>query len=317
MNEIIPKCFEKLFGDNTYYIGESIVLDHSKCCSPTFLNEKVPHGLGKLYNNNTKKLVYEGQFKYGRKDGLGLEYNYEPGACYYKNGLWKYGNLFYGSSYNKNNVKTFEGKWENNVIKEGKAFDEYGILEFEGKFQNYYNNNKDLLYSSFNHTDETWENYRQKVFKILEKEKKVIEKQRKILQKENKFIEKQRTKKIIEFCTQKKIMKQQLKWAEEFNDKIFADFGSIDPKTKELVIYIDKTKDFGLIKMRGRIKDLIIYIKEEYCNLLDKINLKYKQTNIKRRDLIPKIKNFIIDKDKQDYKFKKYYELFYEDCCGN
>lgn len=82
-----------------------------------FIRMRQPFGFGTIYHESGKK-SYEGNLRYGIKNGFGTSYYFRTGykhyEGYHKNDR-KHG---YGISYNSNGEKRFEGKWEEDMAPE-------------------------------------------------------------------------------------------------------------------------------------------------------------------------------------------------------
>ena len=124
-------------------------------------------GKGKEYTNYNKKLVFEGEYKKGKRNGMGKEYDYEDtllfegeylnnkrhgnGKEYFSNGNVKFegkylnGKKWTGIGYDKNNKKMFEIENGKGHIKGYIDFNDYSI--FEGEYLNGEKNGKGKEYS--------------------------------------------------------------------------------------------------------------------------------------------------------------------------
>ena len=92
--------------------------------------------INELKNKISKKLIYEGEYKYGRKNGKGKEYNHLGGLIFegeYKDGK-KNGMI---KEYNKIGELIFEGEYKDDKKNgKGKEYNRYGELIFEGEYKN-------------------------------------------------------------------------------------------------------------------------------------------------------------------------------------
>ena len=89
---------------------------------------------GKEYESKNKQLIFEGEYKNGKREGIGKEYNYKNSVIFegeYKNGK-REGK---GKEYNDDNKLIFEGEYINgkrNGI--GKLFYKDGRVQFKGEY---------------------------------------------------------------------------------------------------------------------------------------------------------------------------------------
>ena len=88
---------------------------------------------GRLYDANSKKLLYIGEFLNGKKNGKGKEY-YENGKLKFEGEFLKGKRNGKGKEYYENGKLTFEGKYLNGEKKEGKEYYKDGHLKFEGEY---------------------------------------------------------------------------------------------------------------------------------------------------------------------------------------
>ena len=107
------------------------------------------NGNVKIYKLNTNLLLYEGEYKNGKKNGKGKEY-YNNGEIIFE-GIFKRGKkIGIGKEYlncNKKLYLIFEGEYKNgNKNGKGKEFDKNGEVEFEGEYKNGKRNGKGIIY---------------------------------------------------------------------------------------------------------------------------------------------------------------------------
>ena len=121
----------KLFN---YYINEKYYIGHIIQCDP--------HGMGVLYNKNNN-IIYEGEFAFGKIEGIGKAYNDED----YYIGQFANSNLNgKGIIYNLDDTIKFEGTFENGKCKEGR-FNYSDGSYYIGEFMNDYKHGKGKLYN--------------------------------------------------------------------------------------------------------------------------------------------------------------------------
>ena len=118
--------------------------DYKKISGKCKIGER--DGIGKVYNLNTKILIFEGEFLNGRKNGKGKEY--------YGNGILKFEGEYLngerngkGKEYYDNGKLKFEGEYLKGKRWNGKGFNFNGNNEFlinkgNGKGKDYYYNYK-------------------------------------------------------------------------------------------------------------------------------------------------------------------------------
>ena len=94
------------------------------------------NGQGKEYNGYNDKLLFEGEYIKGKRNGKGKEYNINRKLRFegeYKNGK-RNGK---GKEYDFNGNLKFEGEYLNGVKNgKGKEYNYNGTLKFEGKYYN-------------------------------------------------------------------------------------------------------------------------------------------------------------------------------------
>ena len=101
------------------------------------------NGKGKEYSSINKGLFYEGEFKDGKRNGYGKEY-INPGKTMLFEGEYLYGRRKKGKEYYINGKLEFEGEYLFDKKYNGKGFDENGNIIYElnkgvGKIKEYLN----------------------------------------------------------------------------------------------------------------------------------------------------------------------------------
>lgn len=91
-------------------------------------------GHGILYNNATGKIMYDGKWLNGKRDGKG-KYYWENGNLRYSGNWIDDKKIGVGSSFYENSQLKYKGMWNNGMYEgEGKFWDEDGELIHKGKF---------------------------------------------------------------------------------------------------------------------------------------------------------------------------------------
>ncbi|MCC3356771.1 hypothetical protein [Bacillus sp. REN16] len=134
-----------------YYEGDWFTLHENESADPAssyktnklFLNNyKINdhmsmkfHGTGKFYFEN--KLLYSGEWYYGRFHGTGTLYNLKNGTPYYT-GTWRYGSPHgIGIEYRPNGMILYKGYWIDGMKHGwGTLYDAEGEVLFFGKMEN-------------------------------------------------------------------------------------------------------------------------------------------------------------------------------------
>ena len=137
------KLLLKLIINNKYLqnkLGISII-EYAAMAGKYKIAEK--NGIGKIYDLEADKLIFDGEYLNGKKNGKGKEYNiygelefegeYLDGKRHRKGKEYKYGKLIFEGKYN--NGKKWNGKLYND------GFLEYEIITGNGKIKDYYSNN--------------------------------------------------------------------------------------------------------------------------------------------------------------------------------
>ena len=117
--------------------------DMASMSLPYHVNTYIPHGMGKKYDKNGK-LDYEGDFRYGLRDGIGKEMM--NGICIY-DGEWKYNEYDGEGRVRVNNANVYaDCVYQGGVKTEQSALYQNGVLVFKGSFDREWRPTKGIFY---------------------------------------------------------------------------------------------------------------------------------------------------------------------------
>ena len=92
--------------------------------------------LGKEYNGEDDRLLYEGEYLNGKRIGKGKEYSSYGGELFFEGEYLNGKRNGKRKEYNFDGKLEFEGEYLINLRWKGKQYDEEGNLKFEGKYLN-------------------------------------------------------------------------------------------------------------------------------------------------------------------------------------